>query len=129
MRSGVFATPRPMPGRLVPAVAGTLLVGLALPVFLLAGWRVGAGALAAVLWVGAQGVSALLPRVRFRDGSLAAASVVAFGMMFRTLAVGIVLVAVAASDAALALAAAAVYALAYTLELGLSLASYFAATP
>jgi hypothetical protein len=37
----------------------------------------------------------------------------------------VVLFAVAASDAHLALAAALLYALAYTLELGLSMVSYF----
>jgi hypothetical protein len=40
-----------------------------------------------------------------------------------------VLFAVAVSDAPLALAAAALYVLAYTLELALSLLSYFGATP
>ena len=121
----MFATPRPVPARVVPAVAATMLVALALPVFLVAGWDVSAWALGAVLWVGGQAVAALLPRVRPRDGSVAAASVMAFGMMFRVFAVMVVLVAVAASDASLAIAAGAVYALAYTLELGLSLLTYF----
>jgi hypothetical protein len=46
-------------------------------------------------------------------------------MMFRAIAVMVVLAAVAASDAKLALAAALLYALAYTFELGLSLLTYF----
>jgi hypothetical protein len=51
--------------------------------------------------------------------------VVAFGMMFRAVAVMIVCIAVAVSDQTLGLAAAAVYALAYTAELALSLIAYF----
>jgi hypothetical protein len=48
-------------------------------------------------------------------------------MTFRALAVMVVVVAVAASDARLALAATLLYALAYTCELGVSLALYFSA--
>ena len=125
MRAGVFSTPRPVPGRRVPFLAAATLVALALPVFLLAGWRVAGWALGAVLWAGAQAVGALLPRLRGDASNLAAASVLAFGMMFRAIAVGVVLIAVAVSDASLAVAAAGVYALAYTLELGVSLAAYF----
>jgi hypothetical protein len=51
--------------------------------------------------------------------------VVAFGMMFRGIAVMVVLLAIAVSDRELALTAALVYALAYTLELGVAVASYF----
>ena len=46
-------------------------------------------------------------------------------MMFRAVAVMFVLIAVAASDARLELSAALVYALAYTVELALSLMTYF----
>ena len=46
-------------------------------------------------------------------------------MTFRAVAVMVVIIAVAASDPRLAVAAAAVYGLAYTLELALSLATYF----
>jgi len=34
----VFETPRPVPGRLVPALAGSAVVALALTVFVAAGW-------------------------------------------------------------------------------------------
>ena len=34
----MFETPRPVPGALVPALAGTAVVVLALPVFAAAGW-------------------------------------------------------------------------------------------
>jgi hypothetical protein len=49
--------------------------------------------------------------------------------MFRAVAVGIVVIAVAATDPELAVAAALLYALAYTLELTLSLLSYFGSEP
>jgi hypothetical protein len=45
--------------------------------------------------------------------------------MFRAIVVMVVVIAVAASDAGLGLAAAGVYALGYTIELALSLMTYF----
>ena len=36
--AGIFSTPRPMPPRLVPALAGSVVVLVALPVYALAGW-------------------------------------------------------------------------------------------
>ena len=51
--------------------------------------------------------------------------VVGFGMTFRALAVMVAIVALAATDPQLALAATLLYALAYTLELAVSLALYF----
>lgn len=116
---------RPVPSRLVPALAGAAVVVLALPVFLLAGWRLSGWALGAVLWLGAQALGALLTRAKPGMDNLAAAGVVGFAMMFRPVAVMVVAIAVAASDAELGLAAALVYGLAYTLELGLSLAAYY----
>jgi hypothetical protein len=118
-----------VPSRLVPAVAGSAVVALALPVFLVAGWRLAGWGLGAVLWVGAQLLALLLARLRPGADNLAASGVLALGMMFRGIAVMVVLIAVAASDARLALAAAGVYVLAYTLELGLSLLAYFVQEP
>ena len=129
MRVGVLGPPRPVPSRLVPAVAGSAVVALALPVFLVAGWRLAGWGLGAVLWGGAQLLALLLARLRPGADNLAASGVLALGMMFRGIAVMVVLIAVAASDARLALAAAGVYVLAYTLELGLSLLAYFAQEP
>ena len=129
MRVGVLGAPRPVPSRLVPAVAGSAVVALALPVFLVAGWRLAGWGLGAVLWVGAQLLALLLARLRPGADNLAASGVLALGMMFRGIAVMVVLIAVAASDARLALAAAGVYVLAYTLELGLSLLAYFVQEP
>jgi hypothetical protein len=121
----MFETPRPLPGKIVPALAGAGVIVLALPVFAIAGWPVSGWALAAVLWLGGEALAALLARVRLGAGNLAASGVVGIAMSFRALAIGVVLIAVAASDARLGLSAALLYALAYTLELALSLASYF----
>jgi hypothetical protein len=129
VKGGAFSTPRPMPGRLLPFAAGASVVVLALPVFALAGWRLAGWALGAVLWAGAQGLAFLLTRLRPGAGNLAASGVVGIGMTFRAVAVMVVIIAVAASDARLALAAALVYGLAYTLELALSLVSYFGGSP
>jgi len=117
--------PRPMPQRTLPVVAAAVVVALALPVFLVAGWRVQGWALGAVLWAASQALGWVLQRLRAGTGNLAAAGVVAFGMMFRAVAVMVVVFAVAVSDAWLGVAAALVYALAYTTELALSLVDYF----
>lgn len=101
------------------------MVALALPVFLLAGWRLSGWALAAVLWIASEGFARFLQRLQGGIGNLAGAGVLAFGLMFRAVAVMVVCVAVATSDAYLGLCAAAVYALAYTVELALSLVMYF----
>ena len=122
--AGAWTHPRRPPDAVLPAVAGSAVVVLALPVFLLAGWRIQGWALGAVLWFGAQGFGLLLHRLRTR-GNLAAAGLAAFGMMFRAIAVMVVVLAAAISDPWLGIAAALVYALAYTAELGLSLVSYY----
>ena len=129
MRATTLGAPRPVPGRLLPAAAGGLVIALALPVFLLAGWRLSGWAIAALLWVGAQALGLLLSRVRPSPDNLAASGVLAFGMMGRVLAVLVVLVAVAASNGRLALAAMLVYALAYTAELAISVAAYYVQEP
>jgi hypothetical protein len=118
-------TPRPVPSRTLPVVAAAGVLALALPVFLVAGWRVSGWILGAVLWIASQAFGLLLTRLRAGMGNLAAAGVVAFGMMFRAIAVMVVVVAVVVSDVKLGVAAALTYALAYTAELGLSLVTYF----
>ena len=123
----VFETPRPVPGKLAPVLAGAAVIALALPVFVVADWPLEAWALAAVLWLVGQALSALLARLRLGLGNLAASGVVGIGMSFRTIAIGVVLVAVAVSDARVGIAAALLYAAAYTLELTVSLVSYFGA--
>ena len=100
-----------------------------MPVFLLADWPLAASAIAAILWLGVQGLGLLLSRVRPSADNLAASSVLAFGMMGRLLAVLVVLVAVAASNRTVGLAAALLYGLAYTAELSVSIASYYVQEP
>ena len=125
----MLGAPRPVPSRMIPVAAGGLVIVLALPLFVLAGWRLAGWAIAAVLWVGVQAFGLLLARIRPSTDNLAASGVLAFGMMGRALAVLFVLVAVAASDGRLALAAALLYALAYTAELVVSVASYYVQEP
>lgn len=120
-----LATPRPLPATRRPAVAAGAAVALALPVFLAAGWRVSGWVLGAVLWLAAQAFALLLARLPIGAGNLAGSGVRGIGMMFRAIAVMVVVIAVAATDARLGLAAAAVYGLGYTIELALSLVTYF----
>jgi hypothetical protein len=125
MPGGIFATPRPAPRRLLPALGGALVLVLALPIFLLAGWDVTGWAIGAVLWVGLEAIELLLTRLRSSTSNLAASAVLAFGVTFKAVVVLAVLFATAVSHPHLALGAAVVYVLAYTFELGLALASYF----
>jgi hypothetical protein len=129
VKTGVFSTPRPLPNRVLPALASGVLIVAALPVFAAAAWPLAGWALGAAIWAGAQALGLLLARLRLGADSLAASGVVGIGMTFRAVAVGVVLIAVAASDGGLALAAGLLYALAYTLELSLSLATYFGGEP
>jgi hypothetical protein len=128
-RVGILGAPRPVPERLAPVAAGGLVVALALPVFLVAGWRISGWAIAAVLWVGAQLFGLLLARFTPSSESPTGSGVLAFGMMARLLAVLVVLLAVASSDPHVGLAAALVYGLAYTAELALSLVGYYSQEP
>jgi hypothetical protein len=120
-----LTTPRPTPSRTIPVAAAASVLALALPVFLLAGWRVAGWAIGAVLWVGGQVLALLLTRLRAGTGNLAAAGVAGFGMMFRAIVVMVVVVAAVVSDVELGLAVLLVYGLAYSAELGLSLLAYF----
>lgn len=123
--STLFQTPRPVPGRLLPALAGTAVIVLALPVFAVAGWPLQGWVLAAVLWAAGQGFAWLLTRLSLGTGNLAATGVRGIGQSFRALAVGVPLVVVAATEPAVGVAAALLYVLAFSVELALSLATYF----
>jgi hypothetical protein len=123
--AGIFATPRPAPSRLAPALAGATVIALALPVFAVAGWPLEAWALAAVLWAGAQAFAFVLARLASDADNLAAAGMRGIGTTSRGLLVGIPLVIVTVRDETVGLAAAALYALAFTVELGVGLAAYF----
>ena len=78
-----------------------------------------------VIWLGSLGFGLRLHRLHTRTGNLAAAGVAAFGMMFRAIAVMVVVFAAAISDTWVGVAAALVYAVAYSAELGLSLIEYY----
>jgi hypothetical protein len=127
MSARVFETPRPVPGRLVPALAGTGVVVLALPVFLAAGWPLQGWLLAATLWVAGQLFALLLARLPLGTGNLAAAGMRGIGTSFRAMAIGIPLVVATVADESVGLAAALVYAVAFTVELAVSLLEYFGA--
>jgi len=121
----VFETPRPVPGRLVPALAGSAVVVLALPVFLAAGWPLNGWLLAATLWVAGQLFAVLLTRLPLGTGNLAAAGMRGIGTSFRAILIGVPLVAVTISDERVGLAAAILYALAFSVEFAVSLVEYF----
>jgi hypothetical protein len=121
----IFATPRPVPGRLLPAAGGAIVLLLALPVFIVAGWDLAGWALGAVLWFGLEAIELVLTRLRERTANVAASAVLAFGLTFKAVAVLAVLFAAAVTEPHLAVSAAIVYVLAYTFQLGLSLATYF----
>jgi len=123
----LYSRPRAVPGRLAPMLAGSGLILLALPVFAIAGWPLQGWALAAVLWAAAQAFAYLLTRLPLDEGNLAAAGVRGIGMGFRAFIVGIPLVAVTVADSRAGLAAAILYVCAYTLELAVSLITFFAA--
>lgn len=121
------STPRPVPSRLAPAIAGSAVIVLALPVFVVAGWPLAGWLLAAVLWLAGQTLALVLTRLPLDTGNLAAAGMRGIGTSFRAIAVGIPLVAVTIADQSVGIAAALLYAVAYTLELGVGLLSYFGA--
>jgi hypothetical protein len=120
-----WTEPRSAPPTLLPAAAGAFVIAVALPIFLLAGWRVTGWAIGAVLWFASELFGWVLTRLQSRTGNLAAAGVVAFGMLFRAVGVMAVVFAVAVSDKWLGLAAALTYAAGYSAALGLQLVAYY----
>jgi hypothetical protein len=123
--AGIFSTPRPLPSRVGPTIAGATVIALALPIFAVAGWPLEAWALAAVLWVASEIFALVLARLPDSADNLAAAGVRGIGTTSRALLVGIVLVIVTVSNETVGLAAAILYAIAFTVELGVGLANYF----
>jgi hypothetical protein len=109
----------------MPAIAGALVVLLALPVFLAAGWRIEAWALGVGFWVAARLLGAVLNRIGIGAPKLSGSGVVAFGMMSRGIVLMVIAIVIAAFDPALALGGALVYAGAYTTELALSVTGYY----
>jgi hypothetical protein len=122
---GVFSTPRPVPGRRVPALAGAAVVVLALPVFLVGGFPIGGWGLAAVLWVAGEALSLWLARIPTGADDLKKSGLVALAMSFRGIGVIVVLLVVTLANRDVGLSALILYALAYSLTLGVSLLEYF----
>ena len=125
MSAGIFSTPRPLPSRIGPTLAGGSIFALALPIFAIAGWPVQGWALAAVLWVASAIFALLLARLPNNPDNLAAAGMRGIGTTSRALLVGVVLVIVTVQNETVGLAAALLYAVAFTVELGVGLATYF----
>ena len=125
MSAGIFSTPRPLPSRIAPTIAGGLIIALALPVFAIAGWPLKGWALGAVLWVASEIFAGVLTRLPDNPDNLAAAGMRGIGTTSRALLVGIVLVIVTVSNEPVGIAAALLYAIAFTVELGVGLMAYF----
>lgn len=124
-----FTTPRPLPSRRLPVAAGAVALGLMLPVFALAGFDLRGWAFGAVLWVASQALGLIFDRAGIGEPNLRGSGVVAFGMMTRGILIVLAAIVVATQDPDVAVAGIVLYALAYTLELGLGLALYFAGEP
>jgi hypothetical protein len=122
-------SPRPLPARRLPVMAGALVVAFSLPIFVLAGWTLRGWALGALLWLASQALGLLFDRVGINEPTLRGSGVVAFGMMTRGIVVMLVALVLAVSNPELALAGALVYAFAYSVELALSLVLYFGGRP
>jgi hypothetical protein len=125
MLGTLFSTRRAEPDHLLPAAGGTVVLALLLPVVALVGWSIAGWALAAVLWLGLHALDLLVVRARSKPGGAASSGLQAFTLFFKLTALLVVLFAALAADRNLALTTALTYGLAYTFELGLSLASYF----
>ena len=123
--NGILSTPRPVPGRRAPMLAGAGVVALALPVFLVAGFPLDGWAIAAVLWAAGEALGLWLARLPIGADHLGFSGLVALAHSFRGIAVMVVLLVVTVADRNVGIAAVAVYALAYSLSLGVSLVEYF----
>jgi hypothetical protein len=125
VRAGVFSTPRPVPGRRAPALAGAGVVVLALPIFLVGGFPLAGWALAAALWAAGEALGLWLARIPTGADQLGRSGMVALAMSFRGIGAMVALLAVTVADKRVGVAAVIVYVLAYTLSLGVSLVEYF----
>ena len=123
--AGVFSTPRPVPSRRIPALAGAGVVVLALPIFLVGGFPLAGWALAAALWAAGEALGFWLSRLTTGADNLGASGLVGNAMTFRGIGVMAALLAVTVADKSLGVSAVIVYALAYSLSLSVSLLEYF----
>ena len=115
----------PVPHGNRPIIASGIVVAAALPIFLIAGWPIAGWALAAVLWVVAQLIGRVIRRMPLGVDNVPTSGVAAMGRMVRTITVGVVLVTATVWDQSVGLSAALTYAVAFSVEFGMSLASYF----
>ena len=106
-------------------IASGIVVAAALPLFLVAGWPIEGWALAAVLWLAAQVIGRIIRRLPLGMDNLPSSGVAAMGRMVRTITAGVVLVVVTVSNQSVGISAALVYAVAFSVEFGMSLASYY----
>ena len=127
--AGMLSTPRPVPGRRVPALAGAGVVVLSLPVVLVGGFPLAGWALAAVLWAAGEALALWLARLPLGADHLGSSGLVALAHSFRGIGVMVVLLAVTVANKEVGIVAVAIYALAYTLSLGVSLVEYFGGEP
>ena len=127
MSAGIFSTPRPLPSRIGPTIAGgddhRARRSRSSPI---AGWPLKGWALAAVLWVASADLRSWYWRA-FRTAPITSPPRECGNRndISRGLLVGIVLVIVTVSNETVGLAAAILYAIAFTVELGVGLATYF----
>lgn len=124
MNGGLLSTPRPVPKGRVPMLAGTAVVLLALPAFVVGGWSLAGWGIAAALWLAFQAIGLALGRLPVGLGSMGSTGVVGIGRTLRAAGLVAVLFAVTASSSGTGLAAAIVYALAFTVEFVSSLLVY-----
>jgi hypothetical protein len=126
---GVFSTPRPVPARRAPFLAGAGVVVLALPVVLAGGFPVTGWALAATLWAAAEALGWWLARIPIGADHLGTSGLVGVAHAFRGIGAMVVLLAVTVANRHVGVTAVVIYAFAYTLALGVSLIEYFGARP
>ena len=108
-----------------PVIASGIVIAGALPLFLIAGWPIEGWGIAAVLWLASQLVGRVIRRLPVGMDNLPSSGVAAMGRMVRTLTAGVVLVVVTTSNQSVGISAALVYAVAFSVEFGMSLASYY----
>jgi hypothetical protein len=129
MRTAIFSTPRPVPGRRAPILAGMGVVVLALPVCLAGGFSIAGWLLAAVLWAAGEVLASWLGRIPTGADHLGQSGLVGLAMAFRGIGVMVVLLVVTVANKPLGVTAVVIYALAYTLALAVSLLEYFGGKP
>ena len=76
-----FLTPRPMPERRLPVVAGGLVVALALPIFLIAGWPMAGYAAGAAAWLAQRALQLFLNHKAAHEDDLRKVAGITVGSM------------------------------------------------